>query len=261
MRIVPRPGGQAAIRKLVLHLNVGPDVEGGARLLSDFLDHQDAGYHEVGDDKESIEKAAPDRMVEAASGMNLAGWHYCVVANLQTPAQWADPYSAAEIDLAARVFAQKCHEFGLPPVLLTDAQIADPNARGICDHWGVNRAIVKPAVARGDHSMGPGDHTDVGAGFPWPIFIAKVVAYYGGSPLPTSKDEPMLYPIHPKKANKFSGALVDLPSKTLVAVGGAKLTPDPKVVNNPLPWIGSYAVPGGLVIVTKDLDTYQFALS
>lgn len=195
MKVAPRPGGAAAIRKIVLHLNVGPEVEGGAQSLADYLKTVDAGYHEIIDNKTYVQCARPDQRVNGAAGMNDDGYHICVIGTLQTAQQWADAYSKAELNLCALRVAARCHDFSLPPALLTDAQIADINARGICDHWGVNRAIVKPLVARGDHSLGPGDHTDVGAGFPWVEFIGDVVRYFTPAPpMSPQKVKPMYDP-------------------------------------------------------------------
>lgn len=195
MHIDPRPGGAGAIRKVVLHLNVGPEVEGGAQALADYLKTQNAGYHEIVDDKTFVVCAAASDRVWGAAGMNDRGYHICVIGNVQTAQQWADAYSSGELNIAAMRVAQRCHDFALPPTQLTDAQVATDEARGVCDHWAVNRAIVQPAVARGDHSMGPGDHTDVGPGFPWPTFMSLVGRYFTPKPpAPTVKVKPMHAP-------------------------------------------------------------------
>ena len=201
MQITPRPGGQAAIRKIVMHLNVGPEIEGGAQSLADYLKTVPAGYHEIVDDRTFVQCAQPDQIVWGASGMNDAGYHICVIGNIQTAQQWHDAYSNGELAIAELRCAARCHDFNIPPVLLTDAQVADPNARGICDHWAVNRAIVKHAVALGDMSMGPGDHTDVGPGFPWVEFIGGV-----------SKDfNPAAPPMTPQKVRPDYMPAINLP--------------------------------------------------
>lgn len=197
MHTSPRPGGIAAIRKLVLHVNVGPEIEGGAQSLAAWLRGQQQGYHEIIDDRSYVQTAQADQQVWAASGMNTTGYHICLIGQAdQTAQEWHDAYSNGELGLAALRCAYLCHQFGLAPVLLTDAQIADPNSRGVCDHWGVNRAVVLPAVARGDHSMGPGDHTDVGPNFPWVEFMGQVVRDYqpaptpGAAPIAIAQDSP-----------------------------------------------------------------------
>lgn len=210
MHIAPRDGGVGTIRKIVIHLNVGPEVENGAQSLVNYLQGVDAGYHEVVDDRTSVIAAQPDQVVYGASGMYEAGYHLCVIAEIQTAAQWHDPYSTNELAIAAMRVAYLCHQFDLPPVLLTDAQIADPNARGVCDHWGVNRAIVLPANARGDHSMGPGDHTDVGAEFPWVEFMGKVAAVYaGGAPKPAPAPKPKVTPMYDPPLGPIAAVWLD----------------------------------------------------
>lgn len=200
MNTSPRPGGAASIRKIVLHLNVGPEVEGGAQSLATYLRGVGAGYHEIVDNRTFVQCAQPDQVVWGAAGMNDHGYHICVIGNVQTAQEWHDSYSSGELSVAALRVAARCHDFGIPPALLTDAQIADPNVRGVCDHWGVNRAIVKPAVARGDRSMGPGDHTDVGRGFPWVEFMAQVVKDYnpnGPGPSPAPVPKPAVWKVQP----------------------------------------------------------------
>lgn len=209
MQTSPRP--VSAIRKIVLHVNVGPEAQGGAQALANYLRTQDAGYHEIIDNRTYVQCARPDQKVEGASGMNWAGYHVCLIGNLQTPQQWSDPYSTSELTLAALRVASRCHDFGLPPIHLNDTQVADPNARGICDHWAVNRAIVIPANAHGDHSMGPGDHTDVGAGFPWPTFMAQTVKYYSPAVAPQKIIEgtvKMLYVGHRDWLGRYHGKQV-----------------------------------------------------
>lgn len=165
----PRPGGRSAIRKIVYHLNAGPEVEGGAAGLAKYLNTIDGGYHEIVDDKTFIVMASPDELVYGASGMNEHGYHICLIGQPQSSAQWHDAYSRGELTIAGLRGAYNCHLLGVTPRLLTDAQIADPNARGICDHWGVNRAITH------------GDHVDVGPNFPWVEFMGDMVKYYAPS--------------------------------------------------------------------------------
>lgn len=217
-----------------MHLNVGPEIEGGAASLARFLQTIQGGYHEIVDDKTFLIEARPDQCVYGASGMNGDGYHICVIGNVQTAQQWADTYSRGELDLAARRVAQRCHDFGIPPTQLTDAQVADPNTRGICDHWAVNRAIVLPAVARGDHSMGPGDHTDVGPGFPWPSFMAAVDRNYCASPVPVPPEEPVHILVrsnHAPASDHFVGVDIDTVAETVTLVGpNASFNPSPAVM-------------------------------
>ena len=82
----------------------------------------------------------------------------------QTPEQWADAYSTAELKLAAKIVAQLCKQFNIPVkrVYGTDIQ---HNRPGIAGHWDVT---LGKAIK--------GGHTDPGVNFPWTTFIPMVEA-------------------------------------------------------------------------------------
>lgn len=62
---------------------------------------------------------------------------------------------------AAQLTAQLCDMAGIPKVKLTPAEVA-AGARGVCGHRDITIGLHV------------GDHTDPGADFPWPAFMAAV---------------------------------------------------------------------------------------
>ena len=85
----------------------------------------------------------------------------------QTTAQWADAYSTAMLDLAAKQVASWCKKYNIPVVKLTPAQVK-AGGKGICGHVDVTNAFAIK-----------GGHTDPGKNFPWDSFIALVQKYHG----------------------------------------------------------------------------------
>jgi hypothetical protein len=67
----------------------------------------------------------------------------------------------ASLRRVAPVVARACAEWGIPIRKVTPTELAS-GVKGICGHLDVTRA------------WGEGDHTDPGAYFPWPVFIAYV---------------------------------------------------------------------------------------
>lgn len=80
----------------------------------------------------------------------------------QTPAQWADPYSMAELALVAKLAAAISKRHNIPTVHLTPGQILSGKS-GFCGH---NDITVAKKIR--------GGHTDPGTNFPWTQFLALV---------------------------------------------------------------------------------------
>lgn len=121
-------------------------------------------------DNDSIVQGVPEKdMAWAAPGANELGIQVEHAGRAgQSAAEWADAYSTAMLDRSARLVARICLDNGIPPVKLTDAQVA-AGAKGIIDHSQAS------AVWR------LSDHWDVGSNFPWDSYIAQVRAYYYGT--------------------------------------------------------------------------------
>ena len=82
----------------------------------------------------------------------------------QTPSQWTDAYSKAELALSARLTADIAHRWGIPAVKLSPADILAGKA-GFCGH---NDITAAKKIA--------GGHTDPGPNYPWATYIAQVNA-------------------------------------------------------------------------------------
>ena len=80
----------------------------------------------------------------------------------QTPVQWADFYSKAELTQAAKLTAQLCKELSIPVRKVSPNDIAR-GISGIAGHLDVT--LAKKIY---------GGHWDPGKNFPWNHFIAEV---------------------------------------------------------------------------------------
>ena len=111
----------------------------------------------------------------AAPGANADGIQIELAGRAgQGATGWADPYSVAELDLAARLVADICTRHNIPIRKLTREQLA-AGERGIIGH------VDASAVYR------LSDHTDPGPDFPWDQVIAKARAYAAPTPVAAVK--------------------------------------------------------------------------
>ena len=83
----------------------------------------------------------------------------------QTPAQWADAYSKAELANAAKLCADLAKKYKIPAVKLSPADILAGKS-GFAGHVDIT---VAKAVK--------GGHTDPGKSFPWVLFLTQVQAH------------------------------------------------------------------------------------
>jgi N-acetyl-anhydromuramyl-L-alanine amidase AmpD len=80
---------------------------------------------------------------------------------------WSDPYSEAMLAVSARLAAEKCRKYGIPPVWLYPADLR-AGRRGITSHRNVSVAFHRS------------DHTDPGSGFPVERYLRLIVRHLGG---------------------------------------------------------------------------------
>lgn len=80
----------------------------------------------------------------------------------QTPAQWADRYSQAELKNAAQLCADIAKRWDIPIVKLSPADIL-AGKKGFCGH--VDITVAKQIR---------GGHTDPGRAFPWTQFLGMI---------------------------------------------------------------------------------------
>jgi len=167
---------------VVMHYTAGPEgpssAENGAhydKIRTDgtschyFVDSSGPALQEVPDG---------DRCHSAYYHGNEIGLHIELCGYGQTREQWLDEASTATLKTAAWLVATLCARHGFPIRRLTTAEVRaayynKPENRpsGITDHGGVTAAFPE------DH----GDHTDVGPGFPWDVFMQWVAEAAGQS--------------------------------------------------------------------------------
>lgn len=88
----------------------------------------------------------------------------------QSRAEWLDTSSTRTMDQGARVFADWCDDYLIPPFRLTDTQIRN-GMHGLVGHGDVSRAL---GVVSG--------HTDPGPGFPWDVYLEMVRSHMASEP-------------------------------------------------------------------------------
>ncbi len=171
------PRGTSPILYAVMHVNVGPEVEGGARGLASYLNNNGptgGGYQTISDDKELIRVANDDEIVYGAGGVNHNAVHHCFIGSAdQTRDQWLDAYSRGELNFGAKQTREWCNLYGLPIAKLEGPQIAN-RAKGICGHVDVNKSGLPGTVW-------PGGHYDPGPNFPWDVYLPLI---NGDAPTP-----------------------------------------------------------------------------
>lgn len=112
----------------------------------------------------------------AAPGANADGIQIELAGRAgQGATGWADTYSAAELDIAARLVADICTRHSIPIRKLTREQLA-AGERGIIGHADAS-AVYRLS-----------DHTDPGPDFPWDQVIAKARSYAAPTPVAAIKN-------------------------------------------------------------------------
>jgi N-acetyl-anhydromuramyl-L-alanine amidase AmpD len=171
------------LRAIVIHTAECGEVSGAAESLADWgagPNRPKASWHFAVD---------CDSITQSVDVLNVA-WHATSVnpqtigiehagKAAQTLAEWRDPYSAAMLELSARLVAVLCERYVIPVTRpsLVDIQkgweISRALPLGIIGHWDVTRAI-----------QGSGNHTDPGPGFPWDDYLARVTELAPAAPPP-----------------------------------------------------------------------------
>jgi len=167
------PRGRA-VSHVVVHTAECSESKGSARAVAGYFSTltRPASAHLVIDSEDVIQCVHFDDVAFAAPPLNEHGVHIelCGRAS-QTAEQWNDPFSVAQLGLAADVVAALCVRYSLP-VTYCDAGALVAGSRGITGHREVSRAWKKS------------DHTDPGASFPWApwlVMVAQHVLDLGGS--------------------------------------------------------------------------------
>lgn len=157
------------IRLIVLHDMEAPEGATTAEGVANFFHNQPKGpngssAHVCVDNDSDVACVREGDTAWAAPRANADGLHIEQAGYArQTRAQWLDPYSRAVIKRAAHVAAAWCHQYGIRPNLLTDAELRNGQATGITTHLQVTRVL-----------NGGVGHTDPGDHYPMDLFLADL---------------------------------------------------------------------------------------
>jgi len=194
-------GRARSVQYVTLHYTAGSEgptsAEGGAnydKTRTDgtschaFFDSSGPGLQEV---------PFGDRSHSAYFHGNEIGVHYEICGTIQTRAQWLDPTSMATLKTCAQAVAYACEALGLQKRRLSVDETraayfgaSGQRPTGINDHWTITKAYPED----------PGNHTDVGAEFPWDVFMDMVT----GGTIKEDVDMPAVFKIKPYKESDGS---------------------------------------------------------
>ena len=165
------------IRVVVIHDMEWPEkpaaAEGCAEMFASPNSPRGSAHYNI-DNNSWVQSVRDSDTAWGAPNVNADGLHFEHAGFAsQDRKQWADPYSAAELKISAVLVAAKCHQYGIPPVHLSVADLKAGKS-GIIGHADASAAYT------------PGGHTDPGAGFPWGLYIGLVRAAYYGTPPPST---------------------------------------------------------------------------
>lgn len=160
----PGRGGKTP-RLIVVHTMETPENRGRAYQVAQWFagpSSPQASAHYMVDDADiylSVDEhdtawAVDDfQLNEASISIEHAG------SAAQTPEQWNDAYSQAELKNSAKLVADIAKRWNIPIVKLTPQDILDGKS-GLCGH--VDITVAKKIS---------GGHTDPGKNFPWDLYI------------------------------------------------------------------------------------------
>ena len=153
---------------IVIHATQGAErigaAEGTARRFAGIgQEAPKASAHYAIDPGEVIQCVQETDVAWHCPGANRRGIgiEHCGLSE-QTPEQWADEDSEAELRQSAVLAASMCQRWGIPPIKLSVDDIRQ-GMRGIAGHVDFTEAFQTP-----------GGHRDPGPDFPWQHYIELV---------------------------------------------------------------------------------------
>jgi N-acetyl-anhydromuramyl-L-alanine amidase AmpD len=155
-------------RLIVVHTMETPESEGRAKQVAGWFAGKtapQASAHYMVDDKQVVQSVSEFDTAWAVDDFALNQQSVSIEhagSASQSAAQWADPYSQAELKLSAALAAEIATRYRIPVVKLTPADILAGKA-GICGHHDIT---IAKAIA--------GGHTDPGINFPWDAYLGLV---------------------------------------------------------------------------------------
>jgi len=169
---------------LVIHTSEqGAEFENSAEGLCAFIgtpatSTNVASYHYVIDTDKVFPLVRDDYRAHAAGGGNSQGLHICFPGKAaQTPAEWHDAISTAQLEQCARWLADKSQEYRIPLSRLDPQDLVEGN-KGVCGHVDVTNAFHQST------------HTDPGVNFPYDEVINRAAELrFGSEPIPDPPED------------------------------------------------------------------------
>lgn len=186
------PGRRRPVQFVTLHYTAGSEgdntAEAGASYDKRRTDGTSTHYFTDSAGLPIWEVPLGDRAHTARFHGNEIGVHIEICGTRQTRAQWLDAVSTRTLRTTAKLVAQLCRQLGLPVRRLSTAETRaayyaaeGKRPKGINDHNACTYAFPED----------DGTHEDVGAEFPWDVFLGWVQGYYdeeGGDMALTDED-------------------------------------------------------------------------
>lgn len=171
-------GRKSAIRVIVVHCTVSPEMGSGAEDVARYFANIDrkASVHKVADNDSVVTCVADDDTAFGAAGANADGLHLELVGMpQQSRDEWLDDYGLAEFAQARTVLADWSALHGIPLRWLSLAELADGVTKGVTTH--VDCEAVWPAFG----------HWDPGPDFPRDVFLDPTTTPAGP---PAAQEDP-----------------------------------------------------------------------
>lgn len=160
--------GKRKVRLIVFHDMEAPEKGDTAEAIANYFARGTvkASAHFNIDNNSIVQGVPKNDVAYAAPGANHDGLQleHAGYAK-QKRREWLDPYGRDMLALSAWLVARLCHEYGIPPVHLTNEELRE-GKKGIVSHAQVS-AVYKQS-----------SHTDPGPNFPWGWYLRLVQAEY-----------------------------------------------------------------------------------
>lgn len=168
------PVASRTIDLLVIHDMEFPETLTAAEDVARYFARQEKGpngssAHYCLDSNSAVHCVRDHDVAWAAPGANHDGLHFEFAGYAkQTDKQWRDKYDEAMLDIAARLFARKAHQYHIPVAHVGPVHLRHGYS-GITTH----REITESGIG------GPNaNHQDPGPNFPLADFLARVREHY-----------------------------------------------------------------------------------
>ena len=173
-----RKGRRAKVRVLVIHTAETPENSKMAESIQAYCSRRadSVSCHEAIDNDSVVAGVRPYDTAWTTGSINDYAYSYELAGRAsQSKADWADAFSTAMLQLAAKRVAKAAILWKIPVLKLSPAELK-AGRTGICGH--VDQTVAYQVK---------GGHTDPGPNFPWILFLDLVKAEVSalmGAPVP-----------------------------------------------------------------------------